>query len=496
MPACKVCTKSVYPMDPQVNLDGTIFHKACAKCQDCNCQISLSNFTKNETKDTFTLLCKTHYFKRFRENGSYPGAEQFQKNVNRNETAAILVQKVITTAGPAKQVVAPQLLGTVPTKSALPTSTPVKSNDASENPVSPSQWTTALKRSSLTVPTGDSADDKGKQSTPTQWSQAIKRNPISQTPSDDQNEKSSTPSAWTGALRRGSKSVENETNSPGETNSTPQAWNTAIRRKSVESSEVTNASEKAELSSPPQSWNTAIRRSSKSNPNEDAPLYPKGETEAPAAWSNVLKKSTDKEEEVPAPIVVSSIESEPIVKISHCPAPVIVTPVEYNIPVVDHSEIKDDQTDAKSDHNVSNILQNHVMKKKSPLTIPIVEPAAEDTRASIDEFSDTESGLTPIYANDREELEDTGMDKIAQALGEESKGPSNEEFDDDDIAKNMSKVVNKIIDDDDDLAPVNIVATGNASGFKIPSNDDDDDLSPVAVSDKELKHNNHSPAFI
>ena len=80
MPACKVCTKSVYPMDPQVNLDGILLHKACAKCQDCNCQISLSNFTKNETKDNFTLLCKIHYFKRFRENGNYPGAEQFQKS--------------------------------------------------------------------------------------------------------------------------------------------------------------------------------------------------------------------------------------------------------------------------------------------------------------------------------------------------------------------------------------------------------------------------------
>lgn len=80
MPACKVCSKSVYPMDPQVNLDGTLLHKTCAKCQDCNCQISLSNFTKNEAKDIFTLLCKTHYFKRFRENGNYPGEEQFQKS--------------------------------------------------------------------------------------------------------------------------------------------------------------------------------------------------------------------------------------------------------------------------------------------------------------------------------------------------------------------------------------------------------------------------------
>lgn len=70
-------------MDAQINLDGSIFHKPCAKCQDCQCQITISNFCKNETSDETVLLCKTHYFKRFHEGGSYLGAEKFQKKQTR-----------------------------------------------------------------------------------------------------------------------------------------------------------------------------------------------------------------------------------------------------------------------------------------------------------------------------------------------------------------------------------------------------------------------------
>jgi hypothetical protein len=84
---CKVCSKSVYPMDPQINLDGSLFHKVCAKCTDCNCQITLSNFTKNETDGAVTLLCKTHYFKRFHEQGSYLGGDKFQVKNPRDERA-------------------------------------------------------------------------------------------------------------------------------------------------------------------------------------------------------------------------------------------------------------------------------------------------------------------------------------------------------------------------------------------------------------------------
>jgi hypothetical protein len=73
---CPTCSKSVFPNDPQISLDGTKFHKACAKCADCSTQITLSNFTKAPDN---TLLCKTHYFKRFREEGNYIGGEQFAR---------------------------------------------------------------------------------------------------------------------------------------------------------------------------------------------------------------------------------------------------------------------------------------------------------------------------------------------------------------------------------------------------------------------------------
>lgn len=58
-------------MDPHINLDGSVFHKHCAKCKDCNCQITLSNFNKNISDNVTFLLCKTHFFQRFSE-VSYP----------------------------------------------------------------------------------------------------------------------------------------------------------------------------------------------------------------------------------------------------------------------------------------------------------------------------------------------------------------------------------------------------------------------------------------
>ena len=54
-------------MDPHINLDGSMFHKHCAKCKDCNCQITLSNFNKHEMGIETYLLCKTHFFSRFNE---------------------------------------------------------------------------------------------------------------------------------------------------------------------------------------------------------------------------------------------------------------------------------------------------------------------------------------------------------------------------------------------------------------------------------------------
>jgi len=86
---CKICTKSVYPVDPQINLDGTLFHKTCAKCGDCSCQIGLDNFAAVNTPDEFVLLCKTHYSKRFSETGgSYPGGEKYTVKNSRDVKAS------------------------------------------------------------------------------------------------------------------------------------------------------------------------------------------------------------------------------------------------------------------------------------------------------------------------------------------------------------------------------------------------------------------------
>lgn len=86
---CKICSKAIYPMDPQINLDGSKFHKTCAKCGECGCQITLSNFTKNESNDQTMLLCKIHYFKRFHEGGSYVGGDKYRAKSQRDIQSAL-----------------------------------------------------------------------------------------------------------------------------------------------------------------------------------------------------------------------------------------------------------------------------------------------------------------------------------------------------------------------------------------------------------------------
>lgn len=76
-------------MDAQINLDGSVFHKQCAKCEDCKCQITLSNFAKHEFDNhSVLLLCKTHLLKRFHEQGSYVGAEKYKVKAERDVHAA------------------------------------------------------------------------------------------------------------------------------------------------------------------------------------------------------------------------------------------------------------------------------------------------------------------------------------------------------------------------------------------------------------------------
>lgn len=61
-------------MDTQINIDGFVFHAACAKCVDCRCQITLSNYTKIKNADkTILLLCQNDFYKRFHERGSWNG---------------------------------------------------------------------------------------------------------------------------------------------------------------------------------------------------------------------------------------------------------------------------------------------------------------------------------------------------------------------------------------------------------------------------------------
>ena len=70
MKNCKICSKSVYPLDPQINLDGSLFHRKCAKCEDCSTQITTSNFRKYENSEGVTLVCEVHYNTRVVDRGT------------------------------------------------------------------------------------------------------------------------------------------------------------------------------------------------------------------------------------------------------------------------------------------------------------------------------------------------------------------------------------------------------------------------------------------
>jgi len=68
MQTCRKCERSIYINDAQLRLDGISMHTHCAKCADCNCQLSLSNFSHGGKN---VLLCKTHYFQRFHKENCY-----------------------------------------------------------------------------------------------------------------------------------------------------------------------------------------------------------------------------------------------------------------------------------------------------------------------------------------------------------------------------------------------------------------------------------------
>jgi hypothetical protein len=111
---CKVCSKSVYPVDAQLNLDGTKFHKACARCEDCQSSLTLANFVKIESELGCTLLCKTHYANRMRETGgTIPGDEKFKKGL-KSPTPSPLTSPTGSVAPPSFNSPASSAYATVP----------------------------------------------------------------------------------------------------------------------------------------------------------------------------------------------------------------------------------------------------------------------------------------------------------------------------------------------------------------------------------------------
>ena len=77
-----MCAKNVYANDPQLVLDGSQYHKACAKCAEprCGVQLGLGNFAISGEE----LLCKTHMKERFLLKGQYAGGEKFAQESPRD----------------------------------------------------------------------------------------------------------------------------------------------------------------------------------------------------------------------------------------------------------------------------------------------------------------------------------------------------------------------------------------------------------------------------
>ena len=69
-----ICEKSVYASDPTLNIDGKKFHKECAKCADCGCTITTSNYTLTKVGDRELLLCKARPYRIARSPPAWPRA--------------------------------------------------------------------------------------------------------------------------------------------------------------------------------------------------------------------------------------------------------------------------------------------------------------------------------------------------------------------------------------------------------------------------------------
>jgi len=370
-------------------------------------------------------------------------------DVNRNETAAILAQKVITTAGPAKTAVAPQLLGTVPSKSSnIPSvSTPSKFTEPSESSGTPTQWKTALKKSSLSTPSTDSVD-VDKSATPTQWSTAIRRTSVSKASSEDPVESSSTPQAWNNALKRGSRTTSEAeaatASSPAtESSSTPQAWSSAIRKKSMETSDI--SPEKAELvSSSTTELTTAISEIKLSSP-EPVSIESKDEVSTTSNAESNTSQIENKEIAVsvaieavvePATVEPTTVESttvvEQIIESSTSSSSSSTGDVtSMHLRFLEEQKEQAEKLDASSSDPVLASFSSHIVQKRSS-----IEPV---------EVRSDGNSETGAFDTDRDELEDSNMDSNLEKL----------------IVQQSERKEN-----DDDLAPVNMDV-------------DEDDLSPV-----------------
>lgn len=79
---CNACGKSIYMNDPKLTIsDGVCYHSSCARCQVCNMQLTIKNFSTSGDK----LLCKTHFKEEFSKSGGcYAGDDKFAMKASRS----------------------------------------------------------------------------------------------------------------------------------------------------------------------------------------------------------------------------------------------------------------------------------------------------------------------------------------------------------------------------------------------------------------------------
>eukprot|EP00128_Syssomonas_multiformis_P001386 Colp12_sorted_trinity150504_noHs@21545 len=74
---CTLCSQTVYPLE-KISVDGTVYHKACFRCEECKKMLSLGNYSAIAGK----TYCKPHFKQLFKLKGNYDegfGNEQHKK---------------------------------------------------------------------------------------------------------------------------------------------------------------------------------------------------------------------------------------------------------------------------------------------------------------------------------------------------------------------------------------------------------------------------------